>query len=65
MIRLLICDDHAIVREGLKQILADASDLEVAAEAGDGPETVAQVCAAESTSCCSTSPCRGATGWTC
>jgi DNA-binding NarL/FixJ family response regulator len=43
MIRLLICDDHAIVREGLKQILADAPDLEVAAEAGDGPETVAQV----------------------
>jgi DNA-binding NarL/FixJ family response regulator len=43
MIRLLICDDHAIVRQGLKQILADAPDLEVAAEAGDGPETVAQV----------------------
>jgi DNA-binding NarL/FixJ family response regulator len=60
MIRLLICDDHAIVRQGLKQILADAPDLEVAAEAGDGPET-----AAGSTSCCSTSPCRDATGWTC
>ncbi len=43
MIRLLICDDHAIVRQGLKQILADAPDLEVSAEAGDGPETVAQV----------------------
>jgi DNA-binding NarL/FixJ family response regulator len=43
MIRLLICDDHAIVRQGLKQILADAPDLEVAAETGDGPETVGRV----------------------
>jgi DNA-binding NarL/FixJ family response regulator len=40
MIRLLICDDHAIVREGLKQILADAPDVAVAAEAGDGPEAI-------------------------
>ncbi len=40
MIRLLICDDHAIVRQGLKQILADAPDLAVTAEAGDGPEAI-------------------------
>lgn len=40
MIRLLICDDHVIVRQGLKQILADAPDVEVAAEAGDGPEAI-------------------------
>lgn len=43
MIRLLICDDHAIVREGLKQILADAPDLDVVAEAGDGPEAVGRI----------------------
>ena len=43
MIRLLICDDHAIVREGLKQILADAPDLAVAAETGDGPETIGRI----------------------
>jgi DNA-binding NarL/FixJ family response regulator len=43
MIRLLICDDHAIVRQGLKQILADAPDLSVAAEAGDGPEAIRRV----------------------
>lgn len=43
MIRLLICDDHAIVREGLKQILADAPDLEVVAEAADGPEAVGRI----------------------
>jgi DNA-binding NarL/FixJ family response regulator len=40
MIHLLICDDHAIVRQGLKQILADAPDVSVAAEAGDGPEAI-------------------------
>lgn len=43
MIRLLICDDHVIVRQGLKQILADAPDLFVAAEAGDGPEAIRRV----------------------
>ena len=43
MIRLLICDDHVIVRAGLKQILADAPDLDVAAEAGDGPEAVGRI----------------------
>jgi len=35
-IRLLIGDDHAIVREGLKQIIEDTVDLEVVAEAASG-----------------------------
>ena len=43
MIRVLVCDDHAIVRQGIKQILADASDVELAGEAGSGPEAVARV----------------------
>jgi len=38
MIKTVIADDHPIVRAGLKQILADAPDIEVAAEAGDGHE---------------------------
>ena len=38
MIRILIADDHPIVRAGLKQILAEASDIEVTAEVGDGHE---------------------------
>ena len=38
MIKIVIADDHPIVRAGLKQILADASDIEVVAEAGDGHE---------------------------
>lgn len=42
MIRVLLCDDHRIVREGLKQILADAGDIEVAGECADGPEALRQ-----------------------
>src|SRR6185295_12252807 len=40
MTRILIADDHAIVREGLKRILESAGDLDVVAEAGTGPETL-------------------------
>jgi len=36
MIKILIADDHPIVRAGLKQILAEALDIEATAEAGDG-----------------------------
>lgn len=43
MIRLLIGDDHRIVREGLKQVLADAPDVCVVAEATSGPEVLDQV----------------------
>ncbi len=38
MIRLLIADDHAIVREGLKQIFALTNDIEVAGEAASGAQ---------------------------
>jgi two-component system, NarL family, invasion response regulator UvrY len=43
MIRVLICDDHQIVRQGIKQILADAGDISLAGEAANGPEAVARV----------------------
>jgi len=42
-IRVLIGDDHRIVREGLKQILADAPDVQVVAEAQTGDEVLATV----------------------
>jgi DNA-binding NarL/FixJ family response regulator len=42
-IRVLIGDDHRIVREGLKQILADAPDVQVVAEAQTGTEVLAAV----------------------
>ncbi|AFT90535.1 Response regulator UvrY [Paraburkholderia phenoliruptrix] len=40
MIRILIADDHAIVRGGLRQIIATTSDIVVAAEAAQGAEVV-------------------------
>ena len=40
MIRVLIADDHAIVREGLKQIVAQTSDINVVAEATNAMEVV-------------------------
>ena len=43
MIKILIADDHAIVREGLKQILAETDDMTVAGEATNGREVLEQV----------------------
>lgn len=43
MIRVLIADDHAIVRSGLAQIMATTDDLLVAAEASQGTEVLAKV----------------------
>jgi two-component system invasion response regulator UvrY len=43
MIRILIADDHAIVRKGLKQILAETSDIIVAGEAHNGQEVLNKV----------------------
>jgi two-component system, NarL family, invasion response regulator UvrY len=43
MIRVLICDDHLIVRQGIKQILADAGDIALAGEAANGPDAMALV----------------------
>ena len=40
IIRLLICDDHPVVRSGLRGMLESQSDLEVVAEAADGEEAV-------------------------
>jgi DNA-binding NarL/FixJ family response regulator len=39
-IHVLIADDHAIVRQGLKQILSETDDLVVAGEADDGAEAL-------------------------
>jgi len=40
MIRILVADDHPIVREGLKRILEAVPDFSVVAEAASGPEAV-------------------------
>ena len=38
MIKVLIADDHAVVRQGLKQILSEQPDMKVLGEAGSVPE---------------------------
>ncbi len=43
MKRVLIADDHAIIRDGLKMILSDADDIVVAGEASNGHEVLAKV----------------------
>ena len=42
MIRVLVVDDHAIVREGLRTFLSLQDGIEVAGEAGDGREAITQ-----------------------
>jgi two-component system, NarL family, response regulator NreC len=41
-LRILLADDHTIVRQGIRKILEDRPDWEVVAEAGDGREAVRQ-----------------------
>lgn len=43
MIRILIADDHAIVREGLKQLLTACADFQVVGEAANGNEVLARL----------------------
>jgi len=39
-LRLLLADDHAIILQGLRSLVAEAADLEIVAEAGDGRSAV-------------------------
>ncbi len=39
-IRVLLAEDHAVVREGLRELIRREADMEVVGEAGDGEETV-------------------------
>lgn len=43
-IRVLIADDHALVREGTRRMLEQEADVQVVGEAGDGEETVKLAC---------------------
>src|SRR5512136_2574506 len=44
-IRVLITDDHSIVRKGIRALLATEADIEVVGEAGDGAEAATQALA--------------------
>ncbi len=42
VIRVVLVDDHAVIRAGLAQLIATAEDIEVVGQAGDGAEAVEQ-----------------------
>jgi two-component system, NarL family, invasion response regulator UvrY len=45
MIDVLVCDDHHIVCQGIKQVLSEAPDIRVIAEASDGESALATIAA--------------------
>jgi DNA-binding NarL/FixJ family response regulator len=47
MIRIVVADDHTIVREGLKQLLGAVEDMQVVADASNGHEVMERVRALE------------------
>ncbi len=47
MIRIIIADDHPILRAGLKTLLSEHADMEVLGEAGSGEETIRMIQAAD------------------
>jgi len=43
MIKILLADDHSLVRDGLRRIVEAAGDMEVIEEASDGREAIQKV----------------------
>lgn len=52
-IRLMIADDHAIMREGLKQIFALDDNIDVVCEASDSGQVLERCVSTKSICCCS------------
>ncbi len=51
MIRIILADDHPVVREGLRAMLSAEPDLDVVAEASSGPQAEALALHSGPTSC--------------
>ena len=62
MIKVLIADDHAVVLEGLKQILSETPDIIVSAQATNGREVLDKLRTNNAMSWCSTSQCPAEAG---
>lgn len=61
MIRVLIADDHPVVRQGLRTFLDLQEDITVVGEAADGSQAVDLVAELTPTCSCSTSRCPSST----
>jgi DNA-binding NarL/FixJ family response regulator len=57
--RILVADDHGIVRSGIRLLLERQPDLDVVAEAADGVEAIEQALASRPSLCIPTSGCPG------
>jgi two-component system invasion response regulator UvrY len=72
MIDVILCDDHALIRRGIRDTLTDAADIRVVGEAGDYGELRALMRSLAPrrarprrvTCWCWTSTCPGAAAWT-
>ena len=42
-VRVILADDHAVVRKGIREFLTEPGDIEVVAEASDGDEAIALI----------------------
>ena len=42
MIKILIADDHTLVRKGIRRMLEEQADFKIVGEAADGKDTVAK-----------------------
>lgn len=59
MIRVLVAEDHTIVREGIKQLIGLARDMQVVGEAGNGEQVLETLRHTLAKWCCWISPCLG------
>ena len=57
-VKILLVDDHALFRVGMRQILEAEADFDVVAEADDSRSAIDAAAPARPTSSCSTSRCR-------
>ena len=63
MIRILIADDHDVVRSGLRQIIEAQLNRQVVAEAGDGKDAVQKALGTNAMSPSSITHCRPSLAW--
>ena len=61
MIRVMVAEDHTIVREGIKQLIGMARDMQVVGEAANGQQLLDQLRGSAATWCCWTFPCPAST----